>query len=87
MNATQPRRCALGLLSGEYDGNMRTICEVLGQVKSPVTLRWAHEMDDRSGQFIWSGWNPKDYINAYHRVIDICRSVAPKTDRHVVALG
>jgi endoglucanase len=66
-----------GIAKGEYDQNMRDICTVMGGLKSPVTLRWAHEMDDESGQFIWAGWNPDDYISAFRRMITICREAAP----------
>jgi endoglucanase len=66
-----------GIAAGDYDGNMQAICDVLATLKSPVTLRWAHEMDDNDGQFIWAGWEPADYIAAFHRMIDICRASAP----------
>lgn len=67
-----------GISDGTYDANMKAVCDVLGTLKSPVTLRWAHEMDDDNGQFIWAGWKPEDYITAYRRMIDICRASAPK---------
>lgn len=66
-----------GIARGEYDANMIAVCDVLATLKSPVTLRFAHEMDDRSGQFIWAGWDPKDYISAYRKMIDLCRAHAP----------
>jgi len=66
-----------GIAAGDYDANMRQICTVMGSLKSNVTLRWAHEMEDKSGQFIWSGWPPKDYISAFQRMITICRKAAP----------
>ncbi len=66
-----------GIFAGEYDQNMRDICTVIGGLKSPVTLRWAHEMDDSSGQFIWAGWKPEDYIAAFRRMTTICREEAP----------
>jgi endoglucanase len=66
-----------GIAEGLYDPNMRVICAVLGSMRSPVTVRWGHEMDDYSGQFIWAGWTPDEYISAYRRMIDICRSEAP----------
>ena len=66
-----------GIADGTYDGNMRAVCDVLGTLKSPVTLRFAHEMDDDNGQFIWAGWNPDDYIAAYRKMIDVCRASAP----------
>jgi endoglucanase len=66
-----------GIFDGTYDGNMRAVCDVLATLKSPVTLRFAHEMDDDNGQFIWAGWNPDDYIAAYRKMIDVCRASAP----------
>ena len=66
-----------GIADGIYDANMKAVCDVLATLKSPVTLRWGHEMDDDNGQFIWAGWKPEDYIAAYRRMIDICRKSAP----------
>ena len=65
-----------GIANGTYDGNMRQICATLNNFQSPVTVRWGHEMEDFSGQFIWAGWQPASYIAAYHRMIDICREEA-----------
>jgi endoglucanase len=72
-----PQYLRRGIAAGEYDQNMRDICSIMGGLKSSVTLRWGHEMDDPSGQFIWAGWRPADYITAYRRMIDICREEAP----------
>lgn len=66
-----------GILSGYYDSNMRGVCQVIGQLQSPVSVRWAQEMERADGQFIWSDWQPKSYITAYKRMIDICRIEAP----------
>ncbi len=68
------------LTSGGYDQYMRGICAVLGTMESPVTVRWAQEMDDYTSQFIWSGWNKDDYIEGYRRVVDICRTEAPNAN-------
>ena len=65
------------ILSGQYDANMSAICQIVGAMNVPVTIRWAHEMEDRTGRFTWANWNPKDYIAAYHRMVDICRADAP----------
>ena len=46
-------------------------------MQSPVTIRWAQEMESTSGRFTWSGWAPDDYIDSYRRVVDVCRSSAP----------
>ncbi|RMH43329.1 MAG: beta-mannosidase [Alphaproteobacteria bacterium] len=73
----RPAALRAGIFRGDYDRNMRAICAVLGTLSGPVTVRWGHEMDDPSGQFIWSRWKPADYIKAYRRMIDICREEAP----------
>ncbi len=72
-----PQNLIQGIRSGTYDQNMRVICDILANFKSPVTVRWAQEMDDDSGQFIWANWEPAIYIDAYRRVIDVCRASAP----------
>lgn len=66
-----------GIESGRYDPNMKAVCDILGTLKSPVTLRFAHEMDDDNGQFIWAGWEPETYISSYRHMIDVCRASAP----------
>lgn len=72
-----PQYLLAGIEGGIYDDNMRVICEALDTLESPVTLRWAHEMDDDRGQFIWASWTPEQYIGAYRRMIDVCRDSAP----------
>lgn len=72
-----PDMLRTGVLSGQYDSNVVSICRALGQLNLPVTLRWGHEMEDADGQFIWAGWDPADYVAAYRRVVTLCRSVAP----------
>lgn len=66
-----------GILNGYYDANMRGVCKVLALMQSPISIRWGQEMERMSGQFIWSGWKPEDYIAAYRRMIDVCRAEAP----------
>ncbi len=66
-----------GIASGVYDETMRTVCSALGTLERPLTIRWAQEMDDHTGQFIWAGWNPDVYVSAYQQMIDICRVAAP----------
>ena len=68
------------ILSGKHDANMRAICEILATFKSPVTIRWAQEMENPSGRFTWSLWKPEDYIEAYRRMFRIAKEVAPKAD-------
>ncbi len=65
------------ILQGRYDPNMNAICKIAGELKSNVTIRWGHEMEDTDNRFTWSGWNPADYIKAYRRMVDLCRKSAP----------
>ena len=67
-----------GISDGTYDETMRTVCASLATVDVPMTIRWAQEMDDPSGQFIWSNWAPQTYIDAYRHMIEICKVAAPK---------
>ena len=74
---TSPSVLQTGIAGGIYDETMNTVCSALGTLERPLTIRWAQEMDDESGQFIWAGWEPSNYIDAYQRMIDICRIGAP----------
>lgn len=69
-----------GITSGAYDGNIRAICDTLASFQSPVTVRWAQEMEDSSGQFIWAKWEPETYISAYRHVVDTCRQSSEAFD-------
>lgn len=75
------------LAEGAYDQYMRGICAVLGAMESPVTVRWAQEMDDYTSQFIWAGWEKTDYIDGYRRAVDICRTEAPDANYMWSPLG
>jgi endoglucanase len=65
------------VLSGRHDATMRSVCSVLGTLQSPVTVRWAQEMDNPNGHFPWAMWQPADHIAAYRRMVGVCRAVAP----------
>lgn len=67
-----------GILSGRYDANMRAILKVVRTFKSPVTIRWAQEMENPYNRFIWANWEPKDYITAFKRMHGIIREMLPK---------
>jgi beta-mannanase len=64
------------ILAGRYDDNMDAVCSAVAQLQSPVTIRWAQEMDDREGQFTWAFWKSEDYVKAYRHVVDVCRRSA-----------
>ncbi len=72
-----PESLITGINKGDYDGNMTSICNVLGEFDSDVTVRWAQEMEDYSGQFIWAKWDPDTYVSAFKRMMDVCKAQAP----------
>jgi len=72
-----PENLLSGILAGRYDANMSAVCSAAAQLKSPVTIRWAQEMDDKNGQFTWAFWNADGYVKAYRHVIDVCRKYLP----------
>ncbi len=76
----RPEVLIAGIADGVFDTNMATICNILGGFQSAVTVRWAHEMEDLSGQFIWAGWTPDTYIAAFRRMVDVCRAEATDID-------
>jgi endoglucanase len=66
------------ILAGYYDDNMRAICNAVAGFKSPVIIRWAHEMDNPYGRFTWSIWPPADYITAFGRMHAIIKEILPE---------
>ncbi len=66
------------ILTGQRDDNMRAILKVAAAFKSPVTIRWAQEMENPYGRFTWSNWKPEDYIAAFKRMVGITREMLPK---------
>jgi len=75
-----PEALRAGIAAGEYDDIMGSICAVLDLFEAPVTVRWAQEMEDDSGQFIWAGWRPETYVSAYRQMVDVCRANAPEVN-------
>jgi endoglucanase len=65
------------ILAGELDSTTKAICETVSKLKSPITIRWGHEMDETTGRYSWSLWPPKSYIKAYRRFVTECRKFAP----------
>jgi beta-mannanase len=72
-----PAQLRDGIAAGRYDGNIAAICGTVSGFRTPTTIRWAQEMEDPSGRFIWAGWHPADYIAAYRRFVGKCRASAP----------
>ena len=67
------RQLLHSILNGERDSYMAAVCSEAATLKSPVTIRWAQEMDETSNQFSWAHWPPADYVTAYKRMVTICR--------------
>lgn len=72
-----PRDLYNGIMSGKYEGNIAAICGIAKNFTTPTTIRWAQEMEDTTGRFIWADWTPKDFITVYRKVVDECRAIAP----------
>jgi beta-mannanase len=77
-HAITPQKLAKGIVDDHYDKNMAAICTKTATLKSPVIIRWAQEMEDDSGHFLWSRWNPEQFISTYRHVVSLCR----KYDQH-----
>lgn len=68
------------ILSGHYDANMQAICDAVSDFKCPITIRWAHEMENPFGRFTWSLWPPADYIAAFQRMHAIVKKTLPNAN-------
>ena len=73
-----PEELRSGISSGAYDGIIDGLCGEIGRLSTPTTVRWAQEMEDKTGRFIWSDWAPSDYIAAYRHFVERCRAKAPQ---------
>ena len=69
-----PQELLQGILNGSRDEYMATVCSAAATLKSPVIIRWAQEMDETDNQFSWSHWQSNDYIAAYRRMVQVCRT-------------
>jgi beta-mannanase len=74
----QPADLRSGVFSGVYDGNIAAVCTEIGRLGGTVQVRWAQEMEDANGRFIWANWSPSDYIAAYRKFVTGCRVHAPR---------
>jgi beta-mannanase len=72
-----PNQLRDAVLGGGYDLTIASISKIIGELKSPVTIRWGQEMDDTSGRFSWGGWDPADFIAAFRKFHDMSHSNAP----------
>lgn len=73
-----PEELRSGIFAGDYDPIIDALCAEIGQLGQPTTIRWAQEMEDTTGRFIWASWEPEDYIRAYRHFVERCRVGAPQ---------
>jgi beta-mannanase len=69
-----------GIKAGDYDTNIATVCSSIARLNSPISIRWAQEMEDAVGKFIWAVWTPQDYVFAYRHFVTECRKHLPDAD-------
>jgi endoglucanase len=74
-----PATLRADILAGEYDPTIDQICRIIGEMQSPVWVRWGHEMEGLSGRYPWAGWRPDHFVAAYRHVVSRCRQSAPAT--------
>ncbi len=67
-----------GIASGAYDEVISALCGEISRMRSNVTVRFAQEMEDKTGRFIWSDWAPSEYVAAYRYFVEQCRASAPQ---------
>ena len=65
------------ILAGDYDNQIKSLCGTIADFKTPVTIRWGHEMEANTERYAWTKWSPQDYVKAYRHFVDACRKVAP----------
>lgn len=74
-----PTELRQGIFSGQYDVVIDGLCGEIGRLQSKTTVRFAQEMEDKTGRFIWSDWAPEDYIQAYRYFVERCRVGTPQS--------
>jgi len=62
-----------GIVNGRYDANAAAVCSETAKLKSPVTIRFAQEMDEEDNQFSWAQWTGPEYARVYRRFVTECR--------------
>lgn len=75
--AIDPNKLREEMMAGAYDASIEAVCGTIGELKSAVTIRFAHEMDFATMRYPWSGWLPDDYIAFYRHFHDVCSPLAP----------
>ncbi|MEN9389553.1 MAG: hypothetical protein RLY61_637 [Candidatus Parcubacteria bacterium] len=61
------------ILQGKYDAKIIAFCKTVSSYKSPVYLRWGHEMELKNSRYFWANKNATDFIQSYRYFVDLCR--------------
>ena len=64
--------------AGRYDGNIAQVCQAIGQMQSPVMIRWGQEMEDPRSSFSWANWPAEDFKAAFRDFVTKCRVHVPR---------
>lgn len=75
---TSPEDLYNGIMEGHYDQVIASVCGKFAKYRSKVVVRWAQEMEDKTGRFIWADWKPEKYQSAYRHFVTKCRASAGK---------
>lgn len=67
------------VVSGEYDSAIKKLCGVFAKVNHPLFVRWGHEMEIVNGRYPWATYDFENYIQAYRRMVGLCRSIYSET--------
>jgi beta-mannanase len=73
VKATPPERHLDQIISGSYDSVISSVCDSLGKLKTPLFIRWGHEMERYQERYPWSGQSPGKFISAYQHFVKSCR--------------
>ena len=55
--------------AGRYDRTLQEICTEINAFRSPVFLRWGHEMEHLNGRYPWATNDAEAYQRAYRHVV------------------
>ena len=72
-----PEELYSGVVGGRYDANIAALCSEVAKLRSPVTIRFAQEMDEEDNQFTWAQWSGPQYIKVFRRFVMECREQLP----------
>jgi len=64
-----PAKLRERMRTGYYNQTTRHICRLVKDYKSKTTIRWAQEMEETNGRFIWAAWQPSHFKAPYRILV------------------